>query len=173
MFLASIDCPHSTGIKNKKHYRHPVRANATCTRAQEPLQDDVRNDVSRIRSEPMQHLHELQSRFKTTPETTFPGSHPEPFRTNATPTRPPEALQNDARNPEQFRTNAISTRALEPFQNDARSGTANFLDRTILRNPTRRAIPGSFSDIFLAHIIWLSLPGARIAAIEQCRSPNS
>ncbi len=68
----------------------------------------------------MQHLHELQSRFKTTPETTFPGSVPnqcntyttsggapkrrpkrrfqDPFGTNATPTRPPEALQNDARN---------------------------------------------------------------------------
>ena len=104
----------------KRCFQDPFRANATPTRAPEPLQNDARNDVSRIRSEPTQHLHELRKHFKTTSETTLPGSvrnqcnpyttsggapkrrpklhFQDPFRTNATPTRAPEPLQNDARN---------------------------------------------------------------------------
>ncbi len=89
----------------KRCFQDPFRANATPTRAPEPLQNDARNDVSRIRSEPTQHLHELRKHFKTTSETTLPGSvrnQCNPYTTSGgAPKRRPKLHFQDP-----FRTNA-------------------------------------------------------------------
>ncbi len=89
----------------KRCFQDPFRTNATPTRAPEPLQNDARNDVSRIRSEPTQHLHELRKHFKTTSETTLPGSvrnQCNPYTTSGgAPKRRPKLHFQDP-----FRTNA-------------------------------------------------------------------